>query len=353
MLDDQTDLQVEILEQGTSNTITEYVAGQTYDVLVTINTAMGTPAGYGFQIVSLEAGNNTPINTWANPANNVQLATLNNGRQYAEHNGISSTNTFSMEWTAPSSGSDITFYAAGNAVNGNSSTSGDGSDVKQVTISEFVNQVVTADAATNVIATDIADNGDGSDIQVQFTGAANETGIFEYRVYVVKASNAANFDVTAAQAANDFTTVMTQGNSFSYSIMLAGNAQDVDGDLITNNTDYTIFVMSEPDGVDANLPSLSSGSNTFTLIDVTSTRSVLADEANIYNISEQIVIDFPSLSKYQSISTQLFHINGQLIRQQNITNHNTAISTLNLTKGFYFIQLRADNEVWTKQLVID
>jgi len=100
--------------------------GETYNVKMTVD-ATGTPVGYGFQITSLNAANGsdgTPVNTWANPGANVQLATLGTGRQYAEQSASSSSNEFTMEWTAPASGT-VTFYYGGNAINGNSNTNGD------------------------------------------------------------------------------------------------------------------------------------------------------------------------------------------------------------------------------------
>lgn len=109
------------------NTIAEnYLPDATYTVKLTVN-SNGTPAGYGFQIVALNAAQDVdgdPVNTWTIPAgsSNLQIATPANGRQYAEHDGISSSNEFIMEWTAPSSG-DVTFYYGGNAVNNNGASS--------------------------------------------------------------------------------------------------------------------------------------------------------------------------------------------------------------------------------------
>ncbi|MFK8009625.1 MAG: choice-of-anchor V domain-containing protein [Saprospiraceae bacterium] len=100
--------------------------GETYNVKMTID-ATNTPAGYGFQIVALNAANGsdgTAVNTWANPSANVQIATLGTGRQYAEQSALSSSNEFTMEWTAPADGT-VTFYYGGNATDDNGNTSGD------------------------------------------------------------------------------------------------------------------------------------------------------------------------------------------------------------------------------------
>lgn len=100
--------------------------GETYNVKMTID-ATGNPVGYGFQITSLNAAqgsDGTPVNTWANVGTNVQVATLGTGRQYAEQSALSSSNEFTMEWTAPADGT-VTFYYGGNATNDNGNTNGD------------------------------------------------------------------------------------------------------------------------------------------------------------------------------------------------------------------------------------
>ena len=116
-----------VISDAGGNLVTDnFNPGETYNVKLIVNST-GTPAGYGFQITSLNAASGVDgaaVNTWANPSANTQLATLGNGRQYAEQNAISSINEFSMEWTAPASGT-VTFYYGGNAVDDSSNTNGD------------------------------------------------------------------------------------------------------------------------------------------------------------------------------------------------------------------------------------
>lgn len=118
------------IQDGNGNIVTGSLnGGETYSIKLTVNETAGTPAGYGFQMVALNAAqgvDGAAVNTWSVPAstNNVQLATLGNGRQYAEQNTTSTSNEFTIDWTAPASG-DVTFYYIGNAINGNSMASGD------------------------------------------------------------------------------------------------------------------------------------------------------------------------------------------------------------------------------------
>lgn len=117
-----------ITDQGGNEISGNYLPGETYNVKLTVNST-GSPAGYGFQLVALNAPANmdgTPVNTWALPTGSagIQLATPANGRQYAEHDAINTSNEFLLEWTAPSSG-DVTFYYGGNAVDENGQNGGD------------------------------------------------------------------------------------------------------------------------------------------------------------------------------------------------------------------------------------
>ena len=117
-----------ITDQGGNEISGNYLPGVTYNVKLTVNST-GTPAGYGFQMVALNAPENmdgAAVNTWVVPAGstNLQVATPPNGRQYAEQNAVSTSNEFVLEWTAPASG-DVTFYYGGNAVNDNQMNGGD------------------------------------------------------------------------------------------------------------------------------------------------------------------------------------------------------------------------------------
>lgn len=116
-----------INETGTANPVTAYTPGTTYDVILTVNNTVGTPSGYGFQMTALE-GSNVDVADFNPTSINTQLATANNvgGRRYVEQDGTSSSNTFTMQWTAPSVGTgDVTFYRIGNSVNNSNSLGGD------------------------------------------------------------------------------------------------------------------------------------------------------------------------------------------------------------------------------------
>ena len=110
--------------------IEEYIPGATYDLNVTINNELGTPAVYGFQLLALKAeldqeGEET--SEYTEISSNAQKSFASNtGRNYLEHDGPSESNEFSAKWTAPEDGSGpVSFYLCGNGANDNGNTQGD------------------------------------------------------------------------------------------------------------------------------------------------------------------------------------------------------------------------------------
>ena len=127
------------LLDANGDTITQYVPGQQYKARVAIDNNNPSLTGYGFQMIALRNVDTTDLDGFSDPGNNTvnnyKIATIANGRTYAEHDNISNSKLFDVVWTAPAAGTGpVTFYAAGNAVNRNGTTSGDGtaSDVLQI-----------------------------------------------------------------------------------------------------------------------------------------------------------------------------------------------------------------------------
>ena len=124
-----------LVADNEGNSVSSFVPGQTYDVLLTVE-ATGNPSAYGFQMIALDE-DNSPINNWSETGDNVQVIQLG-PKDYIEHNSPSSSNEFMTKWTAPEEGTgDVTFYFAANAVNGNGGTSGDGGTNANFVLSEL------------------------------------------------------------------------------------------------------------------------------------------------------------------------------------------------------------------------
>lgn len=127
-------LTIELLEEGTTNAVTQYVPGTIYDVKMTV-TADGGQSGFGAQMGVFDASSNVLTGLSA-PSSNAQIASLNGG-DYLEQSGLSTAGEFMGKWTAPAAGTgDVTFFGAGIAANGNGMTGGDGATKSELMITE-------------------------------------------------------------------------------------------------------------------------------------------------------------------------------------------------------------------------
>ncbi len=125
-------LDVKVLSDGAE--VNGYEAGETYTLRVTVNNNGGSE--FGFQATALSADDSSVGSFTA--SSGTQIITLN-GVDYIEHSSPSGSNTFEVEWTAPSSGAgEVNFYAAGVAANAGGTNGGDGADF-------LMNPVVLAD----------------------------------------------------------------------------------------------------------------------------------------------------------------------------------------------------------------
>lgn len=130
--------------------VTEYTPGSTYTLTATVSNSAGSPAGYGLQMVALKTSDNSNAGVLASPSANAKLSNLAS-RTYLEQKTTSSTNVFSVNWTAPAEGSgDVTFYFGANAVNGNGNNGGDKAVLTDFTFSEAIIPVDTTDSSNAV-----------------------------------------------------------------------------------------------------------------------------------------------------------------------------------------------------------
>lgn len=123
------------------DTVTTYKPNTDYVLRVNVDGVGTTITGYGFQMIGLRNSNNTDVKGMSDfggvTANNYKIATIQNGRTYAEHSNTSPKDTFNVRWKSPQAGTGaITFYASGNAVNGNNGTGGDGAATATLVLTE-------------------------------------------------------------------------------------------------------------------------------------------------------------------------------------------------------------------------
>lgn len=102
----------------------------------------------------------------------------------------------------------------------------------------------TVDTVSNVTVEDVSDYNDGRDLRVTFTRASNETYISNYRIMVVKTSDAGNFTLSKANNVGSANYTTVSKNGYTLSTVLNAGARDVDGATIRNGVSYRVFVLS-------------------------------------------------------------------------------------------------------------
>lgn len=114
-----------VAKDAQNNTVTSYFPDSVYTLEFAVNTTTA-PNGFGMQATILNAANSVSIGALANASSNAKVTTINGTQDIVEHNALSATNSFSIQWTAPSMGNgNVNIYGAGAAMNGNGGTSGD------------------------------------------------------------------------------------------------------------------------------------------------------------------------------------------------------------------------------------
>lgn len=168
------------IEDAGGNAITSgmYTPGETYSMTVTMNTVMGSPSAFGFQMLCLNAEmdqDGPESSNYSNASSNAQIAAASNtNRVYVEQNAASASNEFSVDWQAPAAGSGaVTFYVCGNGVNGNGATSGDGAACTKVQLDEDGSSGTTSLTGINDIT--IAPNPSNGNFNLKLNSSIQES----------------------------------------------------------------------------------------------------------------------------------------------------------------------------------
>ncbi|GIO56062.1 copper amine oxidase N-terminal domain-containing protein [Paenibacillus cineris] len=99
----------------------------------------------------------------------------------------------------------------------------------------------SASPVTDVSVSDVGDNNNGSDLEVAFTKAADESDVYGYRVLVVPADKADGLKAEAAAEIRNYTEAR-KGENFKQT--LSPDARDIDDKLIENGKSYKVLVLS-------------------------------------------------------------------------------------------------------------
>jgi hypothetical protein len=119
----------------------KYIPGQTYQITVQHASTNMTRRRWGFQMTALTG--NSGAGTFSNP-NNLTQTLSDSGRSYIEHTSIGTFagqtggSTWTFNWTAPTTNvGTISFYAAGNQADNDTTSDGDSIILANRTIQPF------------------------------------------------------------------------------------------------------------------------------------------------------------------------------------------------------------------------
>lgn len=115
------------------------------------------------------------------------------------------------------------------------------------------------DAVTGLLATDCGDGGSAGDICVSFNKAVNEDTISEYRIMVIPEEMVNTFTLEIASLIQHYTTVTPSDTDIS--VRLEEQLPDVNGNPVTEEKKYHVFVLSAADDTLTDQNALSAPSN--------------------------------------------------------------------------------------------
>lgn len=101
----------------------------------------------------------------------------------------------------------------------------------------------------NIVSEDVSDFGNGKDLKISFEKANDEFTVLQYRLYVVKAKDSADFNIQKAKSINLGNLSLIKSNGKDHELMLDDLSKDIDGDLIVENQEYLIYIVSYPAGL--------------------------------------------------------------------------------------------------------
>ncbi|MEC0368465.1 copper amine oxidase N-terminal domain-containing protein [Paenibacillus chibensis] len=148
----------------------------------------------------------------------------------------------------------------------------------------------TVGSVSYVSAQSVGRNGDGRDLQVSFPKVQRESDISEYRVLVVKSSNAYGFSLSQALATGYYTSVLPSG--YDPVVTLSSVSKDVNGDVLKANQAYSVFVLTVGKRGSSALSGVSPSVTLTTAVPVSAVTAVKASDVNDYGDGRDISVSF-------------------------------------------------------------
>lgn len=295
-----------------STPVTSYTPGNSYTLRVTLtgsNTNSSTR--YGFQTVAVQSTNNNAVNAWGTLPSGTRSITIG-GRTHVEHNTPSTSNTFSIPWTAPANANyNITFYVAGLVANGNNASNLDNMATTTLTVTPPCSTPGITPNASNIAC---FGQSNGS-ITLSLSGGSNPftfawTGPNSYNSTSQNINGLAagtyKVVVTATGGCKDSTTVTITQPSSAVSVSGSSNGPLCAGSTLqlTSNgsggTGAITYGWTGPNGY-------TSGSKDNTITNVTTSMNglftVTATDANGCTAQQNISVDIDTVPTVDSFTT--------------------------------------------------
>ena len=214
-------------------------------------------------------------------------------------------------------------------------------------IADIQDQTTNSDYVKNLSAEVTGWAGDASDITINFDKAFNEETVSEYRIFIVKSENAANFDLEAANT-NFFYNVVLPDGSAIYSVNPDESSKDTDGDDVARDVAYRIFVLSVADGTIANFNSLSCESNEITIIINVGIEGGLLHGVSISPNPTSGIFTVENLTGFQNllgfIDIEITDLSGKTISSRTMDCQSECqIDISKYPEGSYIINFYGDN----------
>ena len=197
-----------------------YLPGEMYDIVVDLSRS--GQSRWGFEMTALN-GNGTRAGTFAKVDGNTQVSNANS-KQYIKQTsagsarGTRDSNSWTFKWTAPTNDvGPITFYAAGNAANGDFGTLGDYIYTERATSETPVYGIMLAGVGSLTTKTTDASAAVTYTLKVTNTGNTNDT---------INLSTSGDASATLSPT----TVSLAAGAARNVTLTVSGNALTTAGD---------------------------------------------------------------------------------------------------------------------------
>lgn len=214
----------------------------------------------------------------------------------------------------------------------------------------FIVPPVPADPATNIIASDVSNNHNGTDLQVTFDAAADETTVAEYRVFALGYGLVAPASTLASiPSGMDLYVSVTPDGSASYTATFTAASK-----VLTTAAPYTIvedslmdiFVLSIADGTNATADQVAGPDSTVLMSDSVTGIVNLSMQANTIRVYPNPARNFVNIAFQNSDMANVVNIysmTGQLMKSVPATIV-TKIDLSTFDSGMYFFRILDDNK---------